>query len=179
MKWWMFGSKVSVEPQAVAYHLCAPRGYSYNHNDYVHNVLMIGHALGMDEWVERAYLNWIRKGDVATLERLWKEAKNDVVEDREFIRRKAVKTFNELLLERPWDRLNDEKYGRHNSALTIFHDTWLPLIKGTPAEELYNNSEKQKGLEKFIEEHLTEFIYKRGYVEPTFDTEKIIDTNEK
>ena len=45
----------------------------------------------------------------------------------------------------------------------IFHDTWLPLIKGTPAEELYNKSELQKQLAIFIEEHLADKIYKRGW----------------
>lgn len=164
MKWWMFGSKVSVVPEAVGYHLCAPRGYCYHHDDYVHNVLMIGYALGMDEWTERAYLNWIRKGNKEVVDRLYAEAKEEVKEDREFIAKKRVKTFNELIVERPWDKLNDKEHGKHNSGMNIFHDTWLPLIKGTPAEEIYNKSELQKNLAKFIDEHLSEFVYKRGYV---------------
>lgn len=162
MKWWMFGSKVSVDPQAIAYHLSAPRGYNYNHDDYVHNVLLIGHALGMEEWAERAYLNWMRKGNPKTMERLWEEAKEEAKEDKEFIAKNRVKTFNELLVERPWDRLNDEKHGKHNGAMLIFHETWLNLIKGTPIEELYNKSELQKGLEKFINDNLSNYVYKRA-----------------
>ncbi len=163
MKWWMFGSTVAVDPQAIGYHLCAPRGYQYNHNDYIHNVLAIGNALGMDGWVERSYLNWMRKGNPEVMAKLWEEVKKETQEDREFIAKHRVKTFDQLLVERPWDKLNDQKYGRHNSAMSIFHDTWLPLIKGTPAEKLYNESELQKNLEKFINENLSQYVYKRGY----------------
>ena len=106
MKWWMFGSKVSVDPKAIAYHLSAPRGYNYFHDDYVHNVFLIGHALGMEDWAERSYLNWARKGNVQVLDRLWNEAKEEAKEDKEFIFKKRIKTFNELLVEKPWDKLN-------------------------------------------------------------------------
>jgi glycosyltransferase involved in cell wall biosynthesis len=163
MKWWMFGSTVCVDPQAIGYHLCAPRGYSYNHDDYVFNVLAIGTALGMEGWTERAYLNWLRRGNLATMERLMTEAKRVTKEDRKYISKKAVKSVDDILLERPWDVLNDAKHGKHNGSMLIFHDTWLHLIKGTPAEELYNKSELQKKLATFIEERLPEFIYKRGW----------------
>lgn len=166
MKWWMFGSKVVVDPQAVAYHLCAPRGYNYHHDDYVHNVFLIGFSLGMDEWVERAYLNWMRKGNPKEVNRLYEEARKEAQEDREFIAKKRVKTFNELIVERPWDKFNHQRYGRSNSAMLIFHDTWLPLIKGTPAEKLYNESKLQKQLEEFIDKNLVKYVYKRGYKPP-------------
>ena len=163
LKWWMFGSKVSVDPQAKAYHLCSGRGYSYNYNDYISNVLAIGWAMGMDDWAERSYINWCRKGNLEEMKRLWERAKKETQKDRAFIHKYRVKTFNELLVERPWDKLNDERYGKHNSSMLIFHESWLEnFIKGTPAEELYNNSETQKQLEKFINENLSDYVYKRG-----------------
>lgn len=165
MKWWMFGSKVSVDPQAIAYHLCAPRGYSYNYEEeYIHNVFLIGHSLGMDGWVERAYLNWLIKHNKETLDRLWEEAKQEAKEDRKYIAKRATKTFDELIVERPWDKLNDEKHGKHNSSMLIFQDTWIEnMLKGSPAEEAYNESETQKKLAKFIDENLADKVYKRGY----------------
>lgn len=39
MKWWMLGSSVVTEPRAIGYHLASGRGYSYHHDDYIHNVL--------------------------------------------------------------------------------------------------------------------------------------------
>jgi glycosyltransferase involved in cell wall biosynthesis len=164
IKWWMLGSRVSVEPNALAYHLCSSRGYSYNYDDYIHNVLAIGLALGMDDWAERAYINWCRRGNLERMKQIWEQAKKKTVKDREFIEKNRVMTFNQLLVDRTWDKLNDERYGKHNSSMLIFHETWIEnFIKGTPAEKLYNESEIQKGLEKFINENLSEFVYKRGH----------------
>lgn len=162
-KWWLFGSTVAVDPQAIAYHLRAPRGYSYNYDDYIHNVLAIGMAIGADAWAERAYLNWMRKGRPEVMKRLWDEAKRETEEDKVFIADKRKTTFNELIVNKPWDKLNDELYGKHNSSMLIFHDTWLSLIKGTHVEELYNKSEQQQELAKFIEDNLSDYIYKKGY----------------
>lgn len=163
MKWWKFGSTAVVDPKAIGYHLCAPRGYNYNHDDYVFNVLAIGTALDMDTWTERAWLNWMRKGNPEVLKELYDEAKRVTAKDRRYIKMRSERTIDELLVERPWDTLNDAKHGKHNSSMLIFHPTWLPLIKGTPAEDLYNNSELQKKLAKFIEEKLSDKIYKKGY----------------
>ena len=171
-KWWLFGSSVVVDPKAIAYHLCAPRGYSYNHDDYIHNVLSIGLALGADEWAERAKINWLRTGRPEVIERLWNEAINETKTDKEFIANKRKTTFNQLLVDRPWDKLNQKRYGKSNSAMLIFHDTLLPLIKGTPAEEVYNNSQLQKDLEKFINENLSQYVYRRGYKENSVEHNK-------
>ena len=162
-KWWMFGSNVCVEPKAIGYHLRSSRGYTYDYSDYIHNVMAIGMALGMDGWTERAYLNWLRNRPKELMDKLWNEAEKETVEDREFIKKHSIMTYNELIVEKPWDKLNDELYGRHNSSMIVFHDTWLNMIKGTPSEELFNNSETQKELTNFIEDKLSEFIYKREH----------------
>jgi glycosyltransferase involved in cell wall biosynthesis len=162
MKWWMFGSNVAVDPNAVGYHLASSRGYSYNHDDYVHNVFNIGVALGMDEWVERYYLNLLRKSNKQVLDRILEEAYKETEEDKKFIESRRVRTFNEAICERPWDKKNDERCGHHYSGLTIFHNTMIDLIKqSSVAWEAYQKSKYQVGLDKFIRENLSEFIYKK------------------
>ncbi len=162
LKWWMFGSTVVCDPNAVGYHLASGRGYSYNHDDYVHNIFNIGKALGMYEWVERAYINYLRKGNQKVLERMWEEADRETVNDQRFIRKHRKKTFNEIIAERPWDTMNDERHGKHYSGLVVFHDTWLPLLEESPqAKEVYQKSKHQKQLTEFIDTNLSQFVYKR------------------
>lgn len=170
MKWWMFGSTVAVDPNAIGYHLNAPRGYQYNHDDYVHNVLAIGHALSMDDWVERAYISWMQKGNPETMSRLWEEAKRETVEDRNFIHHKKKKTFNEIIVDRPWDKLNDKLHGKHNGSVLVYQPTWEEMIKGTPAEKLYNDSPTQKELKRFIYANLSDCIYKKDFKAPDLQT---------
>ncbi len=172
-KWWMFGSTVAVDPNAVAYHLRSTRGYSYRYDDYIHNVLCIGLALGMDWWAERAYINWNRKGNPEVIKKLWEEAHKETITDRKFIEEKRVKKFDEILLEKPWDKMNDQKYGRHNSSLLIYHESWLQMIKNTPAQERYDKSELMPQLEKFIDENLSNVVYKRGKIPYEPNLEKI------
>lgn len=162
MKWWLFGSTVAVDPNAVGYHLASSRGYNYNHDDYVHNVFNIGVALGMDEWVERYYLNLLRKSNKQVLDRMLVEAYKETEEDRKFIEGRRTKTFNELIVDRTWDKKNDERCGHHFSGFTVFHQTMIDLIKQSPvAWEAYQNSKYQVSLDKFITENLNEFIYKK------------------
>src|SRR3990167_2386937 len=162
MKWWMFGSTVAVEPRSIGYHLASGRGYSYNHDDYTHNVMNIGHALGMDDWLEHYGYNCLRKGRKDVLDRMMVEAIKETEKDRLFIEKRRKKSFNEVLKEQTWNKMNDAKYGKHNGAISIFHDTWFSLIKGTPAEQAYRESKHKKDLEKFINENLSQFVYKRN-----------------
>lgn len=169
MKWWMFGSTVAVVPDAIGYHLKSYRGYVWYHDDYIHNILNIGYALSIDEWVERAMFNWMRNGRREVLENMMSEAEREMKSDREFIDRRKVRTFNDILVKRPWDTMNDERHGSHNSSILIFHDTWLGLLSTAPKwlQEKYEKSELQKKLAKFIDENLASFVYKRGYKVPT------------
>ena len=48
MKCWMLGIPVVAEPRCVSYHLSCGRGYSYLHDDYIHNVFLCGLALCSD-----------------------------------------------------------------------------------------------------------------------------------
>jgi glycosyltransferase involved in cell wall biosynthesis len=171
MKWWLYGSCVVCEPKSIGYHLAAGRGYSYNHDDYIHNVMNIGVALGMDDWVERMYINCLRRGNKQVLDRMLEEAYKEADPDRKVIESRRVKTFNELLVERPWDKMNQEKHGYHFSGLTIFHDTIIELFKQSPvAWEAYQNSKHQAELDKFINENLSSFVYGRAGVPKDSDS---------
>lgn len=162
MKWWMFGSTVAVEPKAYAWHLASGRGYSYNHDDYKINVLGIAWALGMDDWRERAYINWLRTGRKDVMERLYRVSADEHEQDRQFVKKHRQTTFNEMIVKRPWDEKNMEILGKKNSGLLVFHDTWLPLLSESPAaKQAYEDSIYQADLEKFINENLSEFVYQR------------------
>ena len=132
MKWWMFGSTVAVDPQAIGYHLASARGYGYHHNDYKENVLGMSYALGMDDWRERAYLNWMRQTAKKTMDEIMERSAKEHQSDREFVEKRRKKTFNELILERPWEKLNKEKHGRGLVNILVYHNTWIDLLKKTP-----------------------------------------------
>lgn len=162
IKWWMFGSTVATDPNAVGYHLAAGRGYSYDHNDYIHNVMNISYALGMDDWRERAYINWLRHHKKEEMDFLMAEGEKEMAEDRVFIENRRVKTFNEFLCERPYERLNKERHNASVSGMLIYHDTIIELFKQSPvAWEAYQNSKYQVELDKFIRENLYQFVYKK------------------
>ena len=161
MKWWMFGSNVVCEPRAIGYHLASSRGYSYDHDDYIHNLFNCAHALGCDDWLERSYINYLRRGRKEVLDRMMDEAQKETAQDRAYIESRRICTFNDLLVNKPWDIKNMEKGGAKNSSMLIFHSTWLPLLEGHPiAKKAYEESKYQKGLDLFIREKLSEYVYK-------------------
>lgn len=166
-KWWMFGSSVAVHPLAIGYHLKSYRGYNWNHDDYIHNVLNVSYALGMDDWRERAYINWMRRGRKEVLDRMMEEGEREMKSDREWVDSHRLKSFNDILVERPWDKLNKERLGSSNSSMLIFHDSWLNLLKEAPqyVVDAYKNSKYQRSLEEFINSKLAQYVYKRGKVE--------------
>lgn len=168
MKWWMFGKPSVVVPKAFGYHGAWGRGYSYDHNDYIHNVLYIGKCLGMDDWTERAYINWCRKHSKGAMEKIMYDADREANRgERQFIEKRRKKTFNQLIVERPWDKLNDERFGRHNSGLVVYHDSIIPLFEESEnSREAYKNAKYKEDLNKFINENLSEFVYRRK-INPT------------
>ena len=162
MKWWMFGSLVATEPHAIGYHLAAARNYGYDQMDYVHNVLNISYALGMDDWRERAYINYLRTKNPERLKFIMEEGEREMAEDRAFIEKRRKYTFNEVLAEQPWDKKNMERHGNSYGAITIYHDSWLELLEQSPlAKKAYEESKYQKGLEEFINSKMSEFVYLR------------------
>lgn len=164
MMWWMYGSVCVCEPRAIAYHLHSERGYAYHHDDYIENILGCMYALGIDDWRERTYINYMKKCRKDRMDQLMERSAKVHQSRRDEVLRRRKKTFNELLVEKPWDKLNMEKFGRCNGGVQIFHPTWIHgQIKGTPAEELYKDRYEnghQKELEKFIVENLWDNVYK-------------------
>lgn len=162
MKWWMMGSSVACEPKSIGFHLASSRGYAYNYDSYMENVLGCLYALGIDDWRERTFIHWLRKGKRKVLDAMMERSEREHQSDRDRIEKRRKYTFNELLVNRPWDKGNIERHGSSNCGLQIFHDTFLPLLDGTPAYDYYHNeSIYQKDLEIFINEHLSDFVYKR------------------
>lgn len=168
MKWWMFGSCVVAEPRAIGYHLASGRGYTYTHDDYIHNVLNCAYAIGADDWRERTYLNYLRRGKKDILDRMMRNGEKEMASDRAFIASRKVKTFNDLLVERPWDEKNMERGGAKNSSMLIFHYSWLDLVDkgggGAPpaphVRKLYDESPLQQELARFITTKLHDHVYK-------------------
>ena len=161
MKMWMLGIPVVAEPRCVSYHLSCGRGYSYHHDDYIHNVFLCGMALGADMWVERAKINWLRTGRKESIDKLWDLAAEASRKDRKWIDKRKKFTFNQLLVERPWEKLNIEKYGRGDANMLIYHPTWLSLLDKAPhAKKAYEESKYQAELDKFIRDNLWQFVYK-------------------
>lgn len=160
-KWWMFGSTVCVEPRAIGFHLASSRGYSWNHDNYIENVLGNSYALSMDDWRERYYINCLRTGRKEVLDKMLERNEKEHGRDREFIEAKRVKTFNQVLTERPWSKLNQVKFGRSNDNMLIFEPTWLNLLQNSSlaSKEAYKNSKHQKALQEFIKEYLWDYVY--------------------
>ena len=163
LKWWLFGSNVVVEPRAICYHLASSRGYEYTSDDYKHNQLNVLWALGVDALFERAYINYLRNGRKEVLDRMVKEAKAEMAEDREYIKNRRIIDLYDLFVERPWDSGNMERGGAKNSSILVYHNTWKMLLNesASQARKAYKESTIQAELEKYFEEKLGNHIYKK------------------
>jgi glycosyltransferase involved in cell wall biosynthesis len=118
-KWWMLGSTVVTEPRALAWHLSAGRAYSYSEGDYIYNLFHAALILGADAWAERTYFHYLRKAPQHVLDGLWDQAQRDAQDHRLFVNQCSRMAFDELLVRRPWDTLNDARIGGHSSGLLI------------------------------------------------------------
>jgi len=159
-KWWMYGSTVCVEPRAIGYHLSSGRGYSWNHDNYVENVLGNAYALGMDDWRDRTYINQLRRGRKEVLDAMLTRNEVEYGEDRLRVAKRKIMSFNDLLTQRPWSARNVERRGYKNDHMLIFHPTWLEMIETHPiAKKAYEESATQAELSRFIVDNLWEFVY--------------------
>lgn len=163
LKWWMLGSSVAVDPRVVSYHLSAGRGYSYHQDDLIHNMMLLGYALGADALGERVYIRYLTKRgtDQERIDTLHHDAKTEAQTDATFFAARPHTPLYDVLKDRPWDTLNDNRHGKHHSYLVVFQDTWLDALDET-AKQYYEASEKQKSLNEFIETHLANCIYGRS-----------------
>lgn len=161
MKWWMMGSTVVSVPTALAYHLSAGRGYSFKQDDLIHNMMLLGLSLGADAMAERVYIRYLGKDGVNKdgLERLFSEAKLEAQADRELLLPRTVKSFYDVLIEKPWDKKNMEKFGVASSSMGIYDRTWTNILSGE-AREYFIKSELQAELQELIDTKFKQYIYK-------------------
>jgi|GEM_PF-2347558 len=158
LKWWMKGSNVVCVPDAVVYHLSAGRGYSYNMDDLIHNMILLGAALGAPALAERVYLRYLSKKGARedTVSRLNEEALEEAKKEN---LGELKYSLYELLTARPWDTLNDKLHGKHNSGMLIYDNTWTDTLS-SDAKEIFDTSPLQKDLSKHINDEWRAFVYK-------------------
>lgn len=166
LKWWRMGSCVVTQPKALVYHLSAGRGYSYHYDDLIHNMALAAYTIGGMKWAERILITYLDKPGAASPKvwELYNEALEEGKSDFESINERAKHTFEELVYHQGtcdgvkcrrshkppvphpmsiWDVKNEEKYGKHLSAIAIFED-WLTRLKNPEALEIFKNSPYQK-----------------------------------
>ncbi len=168
--YWMLGSHVMCDPRAMVFHLSAGRGYNYNMNALIYNMMLIAYALGDFKWSERVLLTYLNKPgtDHEYLKEIYNKAIQDGQEKREFIASKQIMDLEDVLkikkgteldcdgscrgakykgtanhARRPWDILNDELHGHHLSFVQVF-DEWLERLTDPEAIDFYKNSPYQK-----------------------------------
>jgi glycosyltransferase involved in cell wall biosynthesis len=159
LKWWMLGSTSMCVPKALGYHLSAGRGYNYHQDDFIHNMMLMSLTLGSDAFAERVWIHYNTPHHSTTINRLYDEAIQESKEDAAWIYLHRKRTFYDLFDVKPWDVLNENLHGNSNSGFLIYHDTWLAELDET-RRSLYQNSEKQKGLEKKILQDWGRYVYK-------------------
>ena len=158
MKWWMLGSTVVSVPKALAYHLSAGRGYSFTQNDLIHNMMLLGYALGADAFGERVYIRYLSKVRKDILDKMHEDAKREAIKDREILLPKVKYSFLDVIEKRPWDVLNKETFGVASSYIGLYDESWLNDLEGE-AKEYYDNSPLQKELKAIIEEKFLHLVY--------------------
>ena len=166
--YWLMGSTVMTEPRGLVFHLSAGRGYSYNMNALIHNMMLTAYTLGGEKWSERILLTYLNKPGTKKdyLYKMYETALAEGKEKRDMIASRQVRTIDETLglvgehdcdgscrgekyrgisshKKRPWDILNDEKWGNHLSFVQVFED-WTDRLTDPEAIDFYKNSPNQK-----------------------------------
>lgn len=140
--WWMTGSTVVCDPGSLVYHLSAGRDYNWHSNDLIHNMMLVSYAVGGRKWSDRILITYINKvgGYSPMLELLYNEALAEGEPLKKWLDENKIMTFEEMLglgkendcdkcikrrhsephVMRPWDKLNEAKYGYHRSYVTEF-----------------------------------------------------------
>lgn len=161
--YWLLGSNVMVDPRALVYHLSAGRGYEYNMNSLIHNMMLTAYALGGEKWSERILITYLNKRGVdhQFLREIYAQAIEEGKEKREFIKKRQIMTLDQLLgigkkhdcdghchkgnthAMRTWDILNEKLHGIHKSFVIVFED-WLSRLERPEAIKFFKNSPHQK-----------------------------------
>lgn len=160
---WMMGSNVMCDPRGLVFHLSAGRGYSYNQNSLIHNMMMTAYTLGGHKWSERILIAYLDKpgSDEKFLKEIYATALLHGQPKRDFIEANKVMSLEDVLAlnkepdcdgfeykgnkhaMRIWDTLNEKLHGKHISFVVVFDD-WLNRLKTDTAKQFYTNSSYQK-----------------------------------
>lgn len=166
LKWWRMGSSVACVPRAMVYHLSAGRGYSYHYDDLIHNMSLAAYTVGGMKWAERILIAYLDKpnADKKIVWQLYNEALAEGKVDFDFINERAKYSFEELVYHKDtcdgvkckrgrkppmphpmsiWDVKNEERFGRHLSAMVIF-ESWMSKLTNPEARKIYSESPYQK-----------------------------------
>jgi glycosyltransferase involved in cell wall biosynthesis len=161
--YWMMGSTVMVDPRALVFHLSAGRGYSYDSNSLIHNMMLTAYTLGGHKWSERILVTYLNKAgiDEDFLFREYAIAIKEGQEKRDFIEKNKKYTLEEVLAigkpidcdgseykgqkhaRRIWDTMNDKLWGHHISFVVVY-ENWLNDLKRPIAKDFFANSPYQK-----------------------------------
>ena len=161
--YWLLGSNVMVDPRGLVFHLSSGRGYSYNQNSLIHNMILTAYTLGGMKWAERILITYFDKvgANKDFLRQLFDQAVFEGQEKRKFIASRQKMSLEELLAidkepdcdgaeyknqrhaKRIWDIKNDELHGHHISFVTVYQD-WLERLKDPVARQLFLDSPHQK-----------------------------------
>lgn len=165
--YWMLGSCVMTDPRGLVYHLSASRGYSYNMNSLIHNMMLTAYALGGHKWSERILVTYMNKPGTNKefIKQMYDKAILRAQPKRDFIDKNKKMSLEEVLglttepdcdgecrgakykgrshhVRRVWDKMNDDLHGRHLSFVQVFED-WLDRLVDPDAIEFFKNSPHQ------------------------------------
>ena len=166
--YWLLGSNVMCDPRGLVFHLSAGRGYSYDTNSLIHNMILTAYTLGGNKWSERILLTYLNKPgvDKEYLKEIYDLTLKEGQEKRDLIASRQITNLDDLLkIEAPhdcdgscrgrkyqgvsnharrvWDIKNDEVHGKHLSFVQIF-DKWLEALTDPEAIEFFKNSPYQQ-----------------------------------
>jgi glycosyltransferase involved in cell wall biosynthesis len=161
--YWLLGSNVMVDPRALVFHLSSGRGYSYDVNSLIHNMILTAYTLGGHKWAERILLAYMDKPgtDISFLQEIYDIAVAEGQSKRDFISSRQKMSLEELLgigkefdcdghcykgqkhAMRIWDKMNDSLHGHHLSFVVVYDD-WLGRLRTDAAKNFFSQSPHQK-----------------------------------
>lgn len=166
--YWLLGNTVMVDPRGLVFHLSSGRGYSYNMNALIHNMMLTAYTLGGEKWSERILVTYINKQgtDKNFLFKMYETALREGKEKRDMIASRQIMSLDELLglkgepdcdgscrgqkyigiskhVKRIWDKKNDAMWGSHLSFVQVFDD-WTTRLTNPEAKAFFENSPNQK-----------------------------------
>ena len=161
--YWMLGKTVMCDPRGLVFHLSAGRGYSYDSGSLTHNMILTAYTLGGHKWAERILITYLDKPGISNeyMYNLYKLTIAEAEEKRAWIEANAKFTLEEVLAldkpndcdgteykmqahaKRPWDILNDKKFGHHISFVQVF-EGWTERLRTKEAQDFFANSPYQK-----------------------------------